>query len=178
MKSLSVIRGADAVLRGNIYRSIDIAASGMTAQRMKMDAISSNIANMSVTNVDGQGNPYLRQNVTMSQNPRKTFEQELRESVDRLKTTRRGQIADPYVVQSRFEVTPLVDGEVAEIPNMKKNVVHDPSHPDADADGFVTYPDINSVEEMVDLMMASRAFDANVTVVNAAKQMILRSLEL
>ena len=61
---------------------------------------------------------------------------------------------------------------------MHKNVVHDPSHPDADENGYVTYPDVNVLEEMSDLMIANRAFEANVTVINAAKQMISKSLEI
>ena len=58
------------------------------------------------------------------------------------------------------------------------NVIYDPSHPDADPDGFVVMPDINILEEMVDLMVASRAYDANITVIGAAKSMISRALEI
>ena len=87
-------------------------------------------------------------------------------------------VLEPLKVGWRQEKTPLVIGEEIEIPNMKKNVVYDPKHPDADANGYVTYPDINVVDEMVDLISASRAFDANVTVINAAKQMITRALDI
>ena len=175
---MKIISYGDRLFRGNIYRSIDIAASGMTAQRKRMDAISSNIANMSVTNADGAGNPYLRRHVVMSPAPKQTFIESFKEASLKLKRTRYGHIPITGMVRRKVEQTPLVEGEEIEIPNMKKNVIYDPTHPDANADGFVTYPDINIVEEMTDLIIAQRVFDANVTVVNAAKQMITKSLEI
>lgn len=168
----------DSLFRGNIYRSIDIAGSGMTAQRKRMDAISSNIANMSVTNVDGNGNPYLRQHVSMKPDPEGTFSNELRQASIRLKSTKPWHMHDTTSMARHRELTPMVDTDEMEIANMKKNIVYEPTHPDADENGYVTYPDINILEEMTDLMVANRAFEANVTVVNAAKQMILKSLEL
>lgn len=168
----------DSLFRGNIYRSIDIAGSGMTAQRKRMDAISSNIANMSVTNVDGNGNPYLRKHVVMEPDPEKTFSYELKEASIRLTTSRPWHISEKKGTSASLERTPLVAAEETEIPNKKMNVVYDPSHPDADEDGYVTYPDINILQEMTDMMIAGRVFEANVTVVNAAKSMISQSLDL
>ena len=175
---MKFISHRENLFRGNIYRSIDIAASGMTAQRKRMDAISSNIANKSVTNVDGNSNPYLRRHVTMMPDPEQTFAITLRKAALKIRPSRRWHITEIDAIGRGREKTPLVESEEIEIPNMKKNVVYDPSHPDANAEGFVTYPDINIVEEMVDLMVASRAFEANITVVNAAKEMITRSLEI
>jgi flagellar basal-body rod protein FlgC len=149
----------------------------MTAQRMKMDAVSSNIANISVTRVDG-GGPYLRRQVVVSPDPRQTFARTLKRAVLRMENTEPGHIPETRTAGKRSEGIPLVQGKEIEIPNIKKNIVYDPTHPDADKDGYVTYPDVNVVEEMVDLMVASRAFDANVTVVNAAKSMITKSLEI
>lgn len=174
---MRVIRYADRLFRGNIYRSLDISASGMTAQRKRMDAISSNIANISTTNADGVGNPYLRQHVVMRTVPNQTFSSALRKSAVKLARTNSGHML-PERSYKEIEKTPMVEGEEIEIQNMRKNVVYDPSHPDADNDGFVIYPDINMVEEMVDLMVASRAFEANVTVFNAGKNMISKSLEI
>jgi len=150
----------------------------MTAQRKRMDAISSNIANMSVTNVDGNGNPYLRRHVVMEPDPEKTFSYELKEASIRLRTSRPWHIREKDAVNPALERTPLVAAEEIEIPNKKLNVVYDPSHPDADEEGYVTYPDINILQEMTDLMIAGRVFEANVTVVNAAKSMITQSLDL
>jgi len=165
------------VFRGNLYRSIDVAASGLTAQRMKMDAVSSNIANISVTRVEG-GGPYLRRQVVMSTEPRQTFARTLKRASLRLEESDQGHILQTRTLGKRTEAIPRVMGEESQVPNLKKNTVYDPTHPDADKDGYVTYPDVNIVEEMVDLMVASRAFDANVTVVNAAKGMITKSLEI
>ena len=175
---MKVMPYRESLFRGNIYRSIDVAASGMTAQRKRMDAISSNIANMSVTNADGNGNPYLRRNVVMEPVPEQRFGRTLKKAALKLRRTRPGHIRDPQMAGRFMEKTPFVKGNVIEIPNMKKNVVYDPSHPDADENGYVVYPDIEIVRELVDLMVAQRSFDANVTVVNAAKQMITKSLEI
>ena len=175
MKAISL---KNSLFRGNIYRSFDIAASGMTAQRQRMDAVSSNIANVSVARVEGKQGPYLRRHVLMSADPQQSFAQTLQRASLRLDTTSYQHISEPGIVSSNTETPPLVKGQEIEIPNMKKNMQYDPSHPDADKDGYVVYPDINIIEEMVDLMVASRAFEANVTVVNAAKGMITKSLEI
>ena len=174
---MKAIRYANRLFRGNIYRSLDIAASGMSAQRRRMDAISSNIANISTTNVDGAGNPYLRKNVVMRPDPKVTFSGALREASLKLARTKRWHMSSTQSFK-KTELTPLVAGNEIEIPNMRKNVVYDPNHPDADANGFVVYPDLNILEEMSDMMIAGRVFEANVTVINAAKNMITKSLEI
>ena len=84
---MKFISYSDSLFRGNLYRSMDVSGSGMTAQRKRMDAISSNIANMSVTNADGNGNPYLRRHVVMSPDPEKTFSNELRVASVKLSRT-------------------------------------------------------------------------------------------
>ena len=145
----------NSFFRGNIYRSINIASSGMTANRKRMDAVSSNIANISTTNADGAGNPYLRQHVVMRPNPQKTFAAALQEESSKMTLTNSAHM-EPSRSNTKTETTPLVEGDLIEVPNMKKNVVYDPSHPDADAEGFVTYPDINIIEEMSDLMISQR----------------------
>ena len=150
----------------------------MTACRKRMDAIASNIANKSVTNVDGNGNPYLRRYVEMRPATGQTFAAVLKRSTLRLNRTRNGHFSEPENVVMRRNEKLLVEGVEIEIANMGRNLVYNPSHPDADVDGFVVYPDINIMDEMVELIVASRMFDANVTVVNAAKGMISRSLEI
>ena len=157
---------------------MDISASGMSAQRRRTDAIAANIANAQVTNVDGNGNPYLRKHVEMTRAPEKTFRAALKNMTLKLRTSDSGHISQMGGSPRNMDVTPFVEANETDIPNMKKNLVYDPSHPDADVDGYVTYPDINIVEEMVDLMVASRSFEANMTVLNASKQMIMKSLEI
>ena len=174
---MRTIRDASRIFGGNMYRSIDIAASGMSVQRRKMDAIASNIANATTTNVDGQGNPYLRRQVLIRPGERRTFERTLTEAGLRLKNTRYGHVRGG---PSRRETTyaNVVGSEEIEMPNTGKNTIYEPAHPDADAEGKVTYPDVDIVVEMVEMMVANRIFDANVTVVNAGKSMIMRSLEI
>jgi flagellar basal-body rod protein FlgC len=174
---MKAIDPKNSLFRGNIYRSMDVAATGLTSQRMRMDAVSSNIANISVTKVKG-GGPYLRHHVLIAPDPKQTFADTLKRVSLSMDTTSPGHLGQTQSVGMRTESVPLVKGTEIEIPNEKKNVVYDPTHPDADAQGYVTYPDINIVEEMVDLMVASREFDADVTVVNAAKGMITKSLEI
>jgi flagellar basal-body rod protein FlgC len=142
-----------------------------------MDAIASNIANVSVTRTE-DGGPYLRRQVLMSPDPKQTFANTLKRVSLAMDRTSGAHIGETRTAGRGTESIPLVKGDESEAPNVKKTVVYDPAHPDADADGYVTYPDVNIIEEMVDLMVASRAFDANVTVVNAAKSMITRSLEI
>jgi len=89
---MRTIRDASRIFGGNVYRSIDIAASGMSVQRRKMDAIASNIANATTTNIDGQGNPYLRRHVLIHPSKR-TFENTLTEAGVRLKNTRYGHVS-------------------------------------------------------------------------------------
>jgi len=175
---MKTIPYSNRLFRGNIYRSIDIAATGMTSQRKRMDAIASNIANAEVTNVDGNGAPYLRRHVVMNRVPEKSFRSALKEMTLKVGTTNPGHINRMNNFSRSEDITPLVEGNEIEIPNVGKNILYDPSHPDADVDGYVVYPDVNVVEEMVDLMVASRSFEANITVVNAAKQMIMKSLEI
>jgi flagellar basal-body rod protein FlgC len=114
----------------------------------------------------------------MSAEPQQSFASTLQRASLRLDTTSSRHFRESSIISSNTEIPPLIKGKEIEIPNMKKNIQYDPSHPDADKDGYVVYPDINIIEEMVDLMVASRAFEANVTVVNAAKGMITKSLEI
>jgi len=124
------------------------------------------------------GGPYLRRDVVMGAESARTFTAALKRASLALDASGPGHLGRAGTSGLRAETTPLVTGTETVIPNQKKNVVYDPSHPDADAEGYVTYPDINIVTEMVDLMVASRAFDADVTVVHAAKSMITKSLEI
>ena len=115
MKAISL---KNSLFRGNIYRSFDIAASGMTAQRQRMDAVSSNIANVSVARVEGKQGPYLRRHVLMSADPQQSFAQTLQCASLRLDTTSCRHISEPGIFSSNTETPPLVKGQEIEIPNM------------------------------------------------------------
>ncbi|BBF42993.1 flagellar basal-body rod protein FlgC [Lachnospiraceae bacterium KM106-2] len=140
------------------FSTMNVSASGMTAQRLRTDIIAQNIANVNTTR-DENGKPYVRKTVVFSEKTQPNFNSVLGSTM--------------ATVGSGVKVTEIAnDTETA----MKK--VYDPSHPDADADGYVTYPNVDSVTEMTNLIDASRSYEANVTAFNATKSMALKSLEV
>lgn len=161
-----------------IMPSIDISATGLSTMRRKMNTIASNIANAETTSTE-EGGPYKRReyNFVEGQNfPGRPFFST--NYFGRLLTTNAKHL------QERFERLPSdrdllhgVEGDLV-ISDDEPIRVFDPGHPDADADGYVLMPNINVVEEMVDLIVASRAYEANLTVVNAEKKMVKDALEI
>jgi flagellar basal-body rod protein FlgC len=135
-----------------------ISASGLQAQRQRMNVISSNLANMQSTRT-AEGGPYRRKEVIFSGAPVQgpSFGGLLNQATNRLQTVQVSAIVE--------------DGR-------EPKQVYDPGHPDADPQGFVTMPNINLMEEMVNLMSATRSYEANVTVLDAAKNMALKALEI
>lgn len=133
------------------FSSFDISASGIYAQRVRMDVISNNIANAETTRT-AEGGPYRRQQVSF----RAVYDDAV------------GNRVIPSGVKVESVVTDPTD----------YRMVHDPGHPDADANGYVRMPNVNMVEEMVDMISATRAYEANVTVLNASKAMIGSAIEL
>src|ERR1700722_753336 len=130
-----------------------VSSSGMTAQRMRMNAIASNIANVNTTKTP-EGGPYRRKEVVFSSLPQqRDFGEILAGKVDN--DIDRVQVVD---------IRPDRKG-----PIMK----YDPSNPDANEDGYVGYPDINVIQEMVDMLQASRSYEANVSAMNTTKNMAL-----
>ena len=141
----------------SIFGAIDVAASGMTAERLRLDVISNNIANVNTTRT-ADGGPYRRQFVVFEprQGDASSFSQVMSGQL---------QLNGVRVSGIRKDDSPL-------------RMVYEPGHPDADAKGYVRMPNINIVTEMVDMMTASRAYEANVTSVNVAKSMMLKALEI
>jgi flagellar basal-body rod protein FlgC len=158
---------------------VQIAASGLTAQRARLDAISSNIANASTTRTE-TGDPYRRQLVQLGapadvQVPhRKLAAPPTRLELSRSHPTHRPN-GDPPTLQSTLASGVVVRG-VAE-DETPFPVVYDPSHPDADEQGFVRMPNVELLDEMVDLMLASRAYEANLRSLEAAREMAARTLD-
>lgn len=144
----------------SLFNAMNISSSGMTAQRVRMDIVSQNIANVSTTR-DANGNVYSRQLVVFEEKKSIPFS-----SV--LSSTMGGKSSS-----SGVKVTEIVEDTESEYKQ-----VYDPSHPDADENGYVTYSNVNTVTEMTDLIDASRAYEANVTAFNAAKNMALKGLEV
>ncbi len=162
-----------------IHGSLRISAAGLAAQRVKMNVVSQNIANAQTTRTD-QGGPYRRKQTSFQGTDfAVTLAERTRGREGLLAATDRGhlpmgvlpeQISDP---SSEVSVTVDVFDSDALGP-----LIHDPSHPDADERGYVRYPAINIVTEMSDLMAASRAYEANATALETAKQMALRALDI
>lgn len=141
-----------------IFRSIDIAASGLTAERLRMDIISNNIANVSSTRTEG-GGPYRRQMPVFAPREAESFADVFNRAQNQMSSE------GVRVVGITKDTSPF-------------KRVYDPHHPDADKDGYVNMPNVNVVAEMVDMISASRSYEANVTVINAAKSMALKALEI
>ncbi len=140
-----------------LFRAIDAAASGMTAERLRMDVISNNIANANTTRT-AEGGPYRRQLVVFEpRSEQNTFSQML---------SRQMETGDGV------RVTGIIKD------NAPLKLMYDPNHPDANRDGYVEMPNVNIVSEMVDMITASRAYEANVTAVNAAKSMAMKALDI
>ena len=143
----------------SIFGAIDAAASGMTADRLRLDVISNNIANVNTTRTT-EGGPYRRQFVVFEPRP--------------------GDGSFSRAMSSQLQLAQLNGVKVTGIKkdDSPPRMVYEPGHPDADADGYVKLPNINIITEMVDMMTASRAYEANVTSVNVAKSMMLKALEI
>lgn len=148
-----------------IFETMRVSASGLTAQRLRMDVIASNVANVETTTTP-EGGPYRRRQVvfqatTPAPTPRTPT------VAHHIAAIRRGPNAGQGV-----KVTAITEDEEA----VKR--VYDPDHPDADEDGFVLHPDIDVVTEVTDMLAASRAYEANITVLNATKAMAMRALSI
>ncbi|MBQ9512106.1 MAG: flagellar basal body rod protein FlgC [Lachnospiraceae bacterium] len=144
----------------SIFSSFDINASGMTAERFRMDIIAQNIANANTTRTE-DGTPYVRKVVTFAEKESQTpFTKILRKATDRYsgKGVKVDSVTDDTWTQ--------------------QNMVYDPSHPDADENGYVLYPNVNTVTEMTNLIDSSRAYEANATAFNASKAIATRGLEI
>ncbi len=143
----------------SVINGMNISASGMSAQRLRMDIISSNIANVNTTR-DENGNVFRRKTLVFSEKTSDSFD-----SILKGKTGSSGL--------GGVKVTSIIEDTETPL-----NMVYDPSHPDANEEGYVSYPNVNTVTEMTNLISASRSYEANVTAFNATKNMALKGLEV
>jgi len=161
-----------------IFRAIEISASGLSAQRTKMNVVSENIANAQTTRT-AEGGPYRRQRVRFSeQSDWAPFGKVLKQASLGLRRTQRAHIANPSRSTSGRDNVSMVEAGSYVNPHDAPKRVYDPAHPDADADGFVAMPNVNIVTEMVDMMVASRAYEANITAIESAKHMADKALNI
>lgn len=135
-----------------LFDAIDVSASGLSAERLRMDVTAENLANAQTTRA-ADGGPYRRKSVVLQQQGANGFGAELARA--------RG-----------VEVAAIVEDGGPD------RMVYDPGHPDAGADGYVRMPNVNPVTEMVELITSSRAYEANVTAMQAAKQMFTKTLDI
>lgn len=143
--------------------SLNISGSGLTAQKMRMDVIAQNIANAQVSRTS-TGEPYRRKMVVLSSiDGQGSF----KDALDRASGEKKQGVTAAGVKVSRIlddpsELTP----------------VYNPNHPDANEEGYVMLPNVNTAQEMIDLLAASRAYESNITALNATKDMALKALEI
>jgi flagellar basal-body rod protein FlgC len=142
-----------------LFDAIDVAGSGLAAERLRMDVTAGNLANAQTTQ-GANGQPYRRREVVLQE----------------------AQAGGPSFgsILANASASPVNGVQVAGIvedPSDPRRV-YDPGHPDADAQGYVTLPNVNPVTEMVDLISASRSYEANVTAMQTAKQLFSKTLEL
>lgn len=143
-----------------MFRGMSASASALTAGRLTMDVIANNIANMNTTRTDA-GGPYRRRYVVQA--PRaESFQAALDLETDRTGTATGGGV----------QVTSIAEDKAP------FRLKHDPTHPDADADGMVRLPNVDLLQEMTDLMLATRWYEANVTAFNAGKALAQKALEI
>ena len=146
-----------------LFDAIDIAGSGLSAERLRMDVTAENLANaQSTRGADGQ--PYRRKEVVLQQADAAGFDGALRTAMGTGSASSSGARG--------VEVVGIAEDQA---PN---RMVYDPGHPDANGQGYVEMPNVDSVTEMVDLISASRAYEANVTAMQTAKQMFTKTLDL
>lgn len=161
------------------FRTLAVAADGLSAQRRKMNVVSENIANAETTRTP-QGGPYRRQRVVFdAPNQRTTFVDQLQTAHLELRRTRDAHRAPEGTGPSALnESGNFVEAKIKTNPNEQPRMVYDPTHPDANPDGYVEMPNIEIITEMVDLMSAQRAYEANLTTVESVKQMVKKALEI
>ena len=157
----------------SMFAAFNISASGMTAQQLRTDVISQNIANANTTRTS-DGTAYVKKSVVFTEKTvtsgmagRWVYLSSGTTFADALRAANGG------VVGSGVKVTSIYDDTSTDM-----NMVYDPSHPDADENGYVTYPNVNVVQEMTDLIDASRSYEANISAFNSSKDMASKGLTI
>ena len=159
-----------------LFAALKISATGLAAQRRRMNAIAENLANTDTTRTD-EGGPYRRKVTRFSEKNRVArFRDTLAHTRVRMDTPRIGHIrpVDDPLTKQRFSGVAVDIVRDRSLPE----TVYDPNHPDADEQGYVELPNVNVITEMVDMISASRAYEANVTAIKATKDMAIKALEI
>lgn len=139
--------------------SFDISASGLTAERQRLDIASENLANTNTTRTES-GGTYRRKMVVLQEVPSTSFRSRFNSLLNR--TASKGGVQVTEIVEDQRDLNP----------------VYNPDHPDADEDGYVMMPNVDPVKETIDAMSATRSYEANITAFNAMKLMAQKALEI
>ncbi|NGQ94003.1 flagellar basal body rod protein FlgC [Brevibacillus sp. SYP-B805] len=148
-----------------LFGAMDTSASALTANRLRLDTIAANVANANTTRarmVNGVWEPYRRKIVEVTPKTNDSFDDLLQAAIGNITG---GVEQGVRVTAIKEDTTPF-------------KRVYDPEHPDADAEGYVLLPNVDMMKEMVDMISASRSYEANVTVLNAAKSMMMKAFEI
>lgn len=141
----------------SIFSSINVSASALTAEKTRIDIIAKNMANVNTTRSTG-GMPYRRQMAVFQENKGTPFSAYL---------SKHNKVSGEGV-----KISKIVEDD------SPFKLVYEPGHPDADENGYVKMPNVDTVKEMVDLISAQRSYDANITAMNASKSMLMKALEI
>ena len=160
------------------FAGFNISAMGLTAQRKRMNAIASNMANAETTKTE-DGGPYRRKIVTVKAGAQQSFSSDMSSMNVELATTNEQHMsgfsespaAEATTTGGSVQSTEVTD-------NSPFKIIYDPGHPDADKSGYVKMPNVNIVTEMVDMISATRSYEANVTAIDGAKTMAKDALEI
>lgn len=139
--------------------SFDISASGLTAERQRLDIASENLANTNTTRTES-GGAYRRKMVVLKEVPSTSFRSKFNSLLNR--TASKGGVQVTEIVEDQRDLNP----------------VYNPDHPDADEDGYVMMPNVDPVKETIDAMSATRSYEANITAFNAMKLMAQKALDI
>lgn len=158
----------------NLFSTFNISGQGMSVQRMRLSAVAKNIANVNTTK-STDGRPYQREVVLVREIKGSPFEDELEDQIAISRTSpEHAPNANPGTYPPNYDVLKSKTVRDASPPRL----VYEPYHPEADEAGYVKYPNINVVTEMVEMMTAQRAFESNTQVVDSVKNVARYSLEI
>lgn len=162
----------------DILNAIEVSAQGLSIQRRRLNAVAENLANAETTRTP-EGGPYRRQRLIVKQDKTHgTFNSMLNEAGLRLTRTDPGHLKSQAETKTTRVDLPTVKAEVKQDKPDSYRLIYDPTHPDADAEGYVKMPDIDVVMEMVDMIAAQRAYEANTVAISSAKQMAKDALDI
>lgn len=142
----------------SIFNSINMSASALTAEKTRIDIIAKNMANVNTTRSTG-GMPYRRQMAIFQENKGSAFSEQL--------SKYKNKISGEGV-----KISKIVEDD------SPFKSVYEPGHPDADENGYVEMPNVDTIKEMVDLISAQRSYDANITAMNSSKSMLMKALDI